>query len=208
MKPGPFISHLAAAARVEEKTLSVLARALRDADILEKGPRGINAIEVDHVYLAKTLIGRMGTDKPARAVAAFGRFSAMQMLSSGGHQFVKSQLPDPDHSLLDFMVEICKPTVDLTKGGEFEVRFVGSAAVDVVRDGEIFLMYGDSKGLEKRTAEMREAVQDKSGEKLRALMLSSFSDENSLHGIVETRSFTSTWLQELKTVVLADRGGG
>ncbi|WP_217643946.1 hypothetical protein [Gemmobacter aquatilis] len=148
----------------------------------------------------------MGTDKPARAVEAFQRFAGMQLLNTGMHGEVASLLPDPDHSLLDFMVRICDPALDLNVTPEFEVSFVGAAAVDVIRAGKTVLMYGDRAGLEHDAAALAEAQGD--AEREEKILFRAYMGKNALHGIVESRSFTSTWLQGLKSMVFAARGGG
>lgn len=198
MKPGPFITLFALLARVDEKTLAVHARALRDAGVLDKGGRGRSAIEVDHVYLAKLLTSRMATDKPARAVEAYRRFEGMQLSRSNGHRLVKSILPDPDHTLIDFMTAICDPANRLPAASEFEVRFDGSAMV-TVRTGKSVLMYLDRNWIESGMDALRAAAGDDAAVQ-NALSHAAFS-ENALHGIVESRSFTSTWLQSLKSLV-------
>lgn len=198
MKPGPFVTLFASLARVDEKTLAVHARAMRDAGVLDKAGRGRSALEVDHIYLAKLLTSRMATDKPARAVDAYQRFEGMQLASATGHRLVKSLLPDPDHKLIDFMTAICDPANVLPAAMDFEVSFDGAAMV-TVRAGKLLLMYVDRAGIEKGMEALRAADRDNAA--AQKVLAHAAGSENALHGIVESRSFTSTWLQAVKNIV-------
>ncbi|WP_126155716.1 hypothetical protein [Paracoccus haematequi] len=113
------------------KTLSVIDRQLKAAKHLPVFGRGPSARDVDASYLARILITRMATDRPARAVESFERFASMQIANAGHHHWVNSRLPDPDHTLLDLMELLCSPDHDLTKGPEFVIQFLGQAAVDI-----------------------------------------------------------------------------
>lgn len=208
MKPGPLVSFLALHARVDEKTLSVLVRALRDADILEKGGRGPSGIEVDCRYLAKILIARMATDKPARAVQAFHNFSGMQLVSDQSHQYLASLLPDPNHTLLDFVSRICDPQINLKDAPEFEVAFVGNACVHVSRNGRSIASYADMISFQLTLDQMMDAEIKGDAEREHRLLERVAMGDSALIGIVESRSFTSSWLQVFKNFVFADQGGG
>ena len=202
MKPGPFTTVFALLARVDEKTLAVHVRALRDAGVLDKGGRGRSGIEVDHVYLAKLLISRMATDKPARAVEAYQRFESMQLSNPRGHEMVKSVLPDPDHTLLDFMTAICDPANQLPATFDFEVCFEGSSMA-TVRGRNTTLMYVDRNWIESTTDAL--TATDGDDPAIKKILADAASSENSRHGIVESRSFTSTWLQALKDILFSTR---
>lgn len=190
-------------ARVDEKTLVVHARALRDAGVLDKGGRGRSAIEVDHVYLAKLLTSRMGTDKPARAVEAYERFSGLQLSTEWNHHLVESMLPDPDHRLIDFMTVICDPAVTLSSEHQFEVAFIGSAIVEV-RTEQGTLIYIDREYFNSTAAELSAVEGD--GETRSNILGKAAASMHSLIGITESRSFTSDWLEFFKGITL--RGGG
>ncbi|WP_290689408.1 MULTISPECIES: hypothetical protein [unclassified Haematobacter] len=198
MKPGPFVSLVALLGRLDEKTLAVHARALRDAGILEKGGRGRSGLEVDHVYLAKLLISRMGTASPARAVETYQRFAAMQMPHDAGHWLIQSRLPNPDHTLLDLITLLCDPAAPLSPKTPFEVTFIGSAMVEV-KIGKETLTYIDRNELEKGAAEFVAA--EGSDDELAKLRVQAFLSPMSMHGIVESRTFNSQWLQMLKDLL-------
>lgn len=196
MKPGPFITLFALLARVDEKTLAVHARALRDAGVLDKGGRGRSAIEVDHVYFAKLLTSRMATDRPANAVEAFHRFSGMQLSNVDKHGWVKSVLPDPDHKLIDFMTAICDPANRLPDRSDFEVSFDG-AAMATVRTDKAVLSYVDRDWVEGRVNALGAAGNNAA---VQSVLSEAAASQNSMLGIVESRSFTSTWLQAVKDI--------
>lgn len=202
MKPGPFITLFALLARVDEKTLAVHARALREAGVLDKGGRGRSAIEVDHVYFAKLLTSRMATDKPARAVEAYNRFEGMQLANPGMHRLVKRLLPDPDHRLIDFITAISNPANALPAAFDFEVSFDGSAMV-TVRAGKSLLMYVDRNWIASGVDALGAAAGDDAA--VQKVLANAAASENSMLGIVESRSFTSTWLQALKSIVFPIR---
>lgn len=195
MKPGPFILAFAALARFDEKTLPVHARALRDAGILPKGGRGASALEVDHHYMAKLLISRLGTDKPARGVEAFNRLAGMQLVEP--HMldaFRGTQLAD-DHTALDFMTMICDPNLTLKSEDEFTVEVILPALIEV-KSEKYHLIYqnrAEWNALVKQVAETRDDP-----EKRALLEAETYFSETSLQGVTESRSFTSTWLQAFK----------
>lgn len=205
MKPGPFVSLLAELARVDEKTLALHARELKRADVLEKRGRGTSATDVDASYLARLLISRMGTDKPVRAVAAFEKLHSMQLPDGEMARFAGS-LP-PDHTLLDFMEMICDPALQLKPEHGFTVTFVGMAQVIVEPNNgkKNGLMYVDRREIESATNEFMAA--QGSSEALRELARKLHVSDLNLNGIVESRSFTSYWLQMVKRAVFADAVG-
>lgn len=204
MKPGPFITLFALLARVDEKTLAVHARALRDAGVLDKGGRGRSAIEVDHVYLAKLLTSRMATDRPANAVEAFHRFAGMQLANGDMHLMVKSVLPDPDHKLIDFMTAICDPSNPLPAISDFEISFDGTVMV-TVRTDKTVLMYVDRDWIRGSVNALGAAAGDNAV--VQTVLSDAAASQNSMLGIVESRSFTSTWLQAVKDIAFSTGEG-
>jgi hypothetical protein len=198
MKPGPFVNIFALLARVDEKSLTVFDRNLKAAKILPVGGRGPSARDVDHEYFAKLLIARMATDKPARAVESFQRFSNMQLANEDMHRNVASLLADKDHNLLDLFRVICDPKVRLPADREFTISFTGQALVEVHQE-KFDLTYIDRDLLAASTQAML-AAKGNSDRELDFLIICRDSSM-SLHGIQESRSFTSTWLEDAKRLV-------
>lgn len=79
MQSGSFIKLIADAYKVEEKTVIVYARFLREAGLLTSGARGANAPHRRPLDAARMTIALLATDKPSQAVAAVSRFAAMTL---------------------------------------------------------------------------------------------------------------------------------
>jgi hypothetical protein len=77
MKPGPFNKLIAEAYRVEEKTVVVFTRALKEADLITTGGRGVNAPDMTPLDAARVTIALLATDKPARAAEMVRRFGGL-----------------------------------------------------------------------------------------------------------------------------------
>lgn len=203
MKPGPFIKAFSALARIEENTLRVHARTLRDAGILKKSGRGNSAIEVDNEYLAALLISRMATDRPSHAVEAYRRFADMQLLNESDHYMVESVIQKPDHTLSEFMVAICDPALSLNRAYDFTVTFLGDAIVDVSLQG-CTMTYCKRDELATHTAMISTSRGDSEKEALAKASI--FHSQSSLQGIIESRQFSSTWLELVKDAILRESG--
>jgi len=201
MKPGPFTQWLALLARVDGATLIVIVRALREARILPVGARGMNALEVDGDYLAKVLIARMATDKPARTVECYTRFANMQLANPDMHWLVESKLPDPDHTLLDLFRVICDPETTLPKKEKFVCTFTGQAEA-TLRFGRKTLFYIDRAEMAAGLQALEAANDDPALES--AFYRHVIASPMSTHGIIEARSFTSAWLEGAKRSVFHD----
>lgn len=88
MKSGPFIKIVAEAFQVEEKTLVVYARALKEAGLLSMGARGINAPDMTCKDASIITIAVLATDKPSRCVEMVRRFKDLPIdltKSNGPH---------------------------------------------------------------------------------------------------------------------------
>lgn len=79
MQSGSFIKLIADAYKVEEKTVIVYARFLREAGLLTSGARGVNAPHMRPLDAARMTIALLATDKPSQAVAAVSRYRAMTL---------------------------------------------------------------------------------------------------------------------------------
>ncbi|AZB56041.1 hypothetical protein EBL89_12155 [Cereibacter sphaeroides] len=91
MKSGAFIKAVSQSYRVEEKTVTVYARFLREAGLLTTGARGVNAPDMTPLDAARITIALLATDMPSRCVEAVRRFAKLTYQpdrSSGSHPSV------------------------------------------------------------------------------------------------------------------------
>lgn len=129
MKMGPFLNCVSVICRLEEKSVRIFGRELRDAGLLTTGARGLNAPDMTPRDLAVMLIALLGTDRPSKAPEMVEYFGKMQLAApdlwaSGG------TLPkDPHHSFLDLMLTICDPEVRVPDG--VRISFTGAACASV-----------------------------------------------------------------------------
>jgi len=79
MKAGPFNAAVAQAYSVEEKSVVVYARALKEAGLMSTGARGINAPNMRPIDAARITIALLATDNPSRAVERVRRFGALPL---------------------------------------------------------------------------------------------------------------------------------
>lgn len=79
MHPGPFNTFLAKACAVDEKTVTVFTRELKEAGLITSGGRGRSAPHMLPVDAARVLIALMATDRPSEAVEAVERWRAMHL---------------------------------------------------------------------------------------------------------------------------------
>lgn len=89
MKSGPFIKLVSASYKVEEKTVTMYARLLKNAGLFSMGARGINAPDMTPLDSARITIALLATDRPARCVERVRRFGALR------YQPTRSQGPHP-----------------------------------------------------------------------------------------------------------------
>lgn len=78
MKAGPFNAMIAAAFSVEEKTVTVFARALKEARLLTTGARGVNAPDMTPLDAARMTIALLACDGPAQAVERVKLFGQLR----------------------------------------------------------------------------------------------------------------------------------
>lgn len=89
MKSTAFISQVAGAYRVEEKTVQLYARLMKEAGLITSGARGVNAPHMHPRDAVRMTIALLATSSAARAVELYQRFSAMT------YQPDRSSGPDP-----------------------------------------------------------------------------------------------------------------
>lgn len=79
MLPGPFNSFISEICNVEEKTVVVYARTLKEAGMLTTGARGVNAPHMIPRDAARMVIALLATDKPSLAVDLVSRYAGMKI---------------------------------------------------------------------------------------------------------------------------------
>lgn len=191
MKIGPFISVVASVYYQEEKTVTLLARYLKESGQLTSGARGVNAPEMSPRDLAVITIGLLISSKAKTAAEMFSYFANMQLFSDFQHDAIKSRLPDPDHTLLDLMSVLCDPEVNWGSEIDFTIDFTGTQSV-TVWDGEWSLMYVSREEFEK----IEDAFTIGDADTL-------FSSPARRNGITESRSLTSLELMIAKRIVFS-----
>lgn len=78
MKSGPFLSMIADTFSVEGKTVTVYARALKEAGLLTTGARGVNAPDMTPLDAARMTIALLACDGPSQAVERVQRFGKIR----------------------------------------------------------------------------------------------------------------------------------
>lgn len=78
MKSGPFLSMIADTFSVEGKTVTVYARALKEAGLLTTGARGVNAPDMTPLDAARMTIALLACDGPSQAVDRVRRFGQLR----------------------------------------------------------------------------------------------------------------------------------
>ena len=107
MKSGPFIKVVSESYGIDEKTVSVFARFLKDAGLLSMGARGINAPHMTPLDAARLTIALLATDRPSRAVELarlFGNLTVNKEYTSGAPPEFASN-PDWAAALEDVLTE-------------------------------------------------------------------------------------------------------
>jgi hypothetical protein len=199
MKNGPFNQIVAFALRMDAKSVEVVARHLKEAKppLIRTGARGSNAPEMTPADLAALLLALLFSEKPAWAVERVSRAKEFQLSNDESAWKVASLVPDPDHTVLDFLTAICDPSFVLKPGLEITIQAVGQSHVSVEGQG-LSLSYWHRQEHDDLIAEVANIdFQDlPSGvsEKL-------FNGPNSLHGLVTIRELKYSTIAFIKGLV-------
>lgn len=140
MKTGPFTLLVAYLLRLDSQSVAVAARHLKHKKLMSTGARGVNAPEMKGRDLAVLLLSLLATDRPAWAAEKVEQFKRFQLSAPEMAESIQSNLPDPDHTVLDFLTAICSPKVKLDPNRPFIVRAVGESSVEVQGEG-LHLVY-------------------------------------------------------------------
>lgn len=187
MQPGSFIKLISDAYRVEEKTVAVYARFLREAGLLTSGARGVNAPHMLPVDAARMTIALLATDKPSQAVAAVNRYRDMTLQPGESSGELPSILFHDDPTLEQVLTRLLahEPDEGAFDGAPyFEIRENNKTAVLEVKDA-IAKFRTASKPVE-----MRER------------------DHHELFGIRRSRGLASAELMDVALALWVDRFEG
>ena len=200
MKSGPFAHVVARLLRLDPQSVTVAARHLKSAGLMATGARGVNAPEMTGADLAALLLSLLATDRPAWAADMLNRYKGFQLSAPSMAQAVGSRLPDPDHTLLDFLNLICDPSFPLDPDHEFTVRAVATSHVEV-EGGEWTLIYWPRDEVDRLAAEFAAADLDNLPEELASEL---YDGPMSRHGLVTSREVKSSDIDLIKRVVFGD----
>ncbi len=197
MKTGPFTLVVAHVLRLDRQSVAVAARNLKARKLMNTGARGVNAPEMTERDLATLLLSLLATDRPAWAADMVERFRGFQLSSDGMGHAVASALPDPDHTLMDFLTKVCGPDLKLEPEHEFVIRVVGQALVEV-EGGGWSLVYWPREEVRRDAESLARADPDNLPADLADRLL---NGPQSLHGIVTSREVKSTDIELIKRIV-------
>lgn len=94
MKQNQFNTVVAECYRVEEKTLTVFFRALKEAKLLTSGARGVNAPHMLPIDAARVTMALLSTDMPSKAVERVNRFASIPFSSEKSADILPDFLKD------------------------------------------------------------------------------------------------------------------
>lgn len=203
MKSGPFIATVSAAYRVEEKTVTVFARYLKEAGHMTSTIRGSNAPHMQPRDLAALTIALLATERPARCIEAFEAVAKMQMGSPEQFRFIEQGVPNPDHTFLDLMTYLCDPALPFTDTQEFKIEITGTNLAIVKRDS-LTLAYIDRVETKRLTAIYAETEPNTGSDS--AFQQAVEASPMNGHGIVTTREIAFRTLQIVKTIAFDEIG--
>lgn len=106
MQIGPFTKLIARVYGIEEKTVTVYARFLREAGLLTTGARGVNAPHMLPLDAARMTIALLATDKPSQAVELVARYGAMKLRANETTENLPEYLFHDDPTFEQVMVRI------------------------------------------------------------------------------------------------------
>jgi hypothetical protein len=196
MKSGPFIKAVSLAYEVEEKSVIVFARTLKEAGYMTSTIRGINAPHMKPVDLAALTIAMLATERPAWCAGAFEAVSKMQLSAP-----VEGTV-NPDHTFLEAVTYLCGPIAPLF---DFEIEVTGKQMAIIKKDDQINA-YLDREELLKGVTLQRDF--ETSGGAVQHSAFADYLENSSMResGIITTRAISSHTLQNLKAVVFGHSG--
>jgi hypothetical protein len=118
MKSGPFISTVAVAYGIEEKTVRLVARLLREAGYLTQGPRGRGAPHMTPKDAATLTIALLATGSPAKSVPEFEYY--MNLVPGDGTKNFESEHLNK-MTLIEFVTLLFGDDVEVPDTGKLTV---------------------------------------------------------------------------------------
>lgn len=187
MQSGSFIKLIADAYKVEEKTVIVYARFLREAGLLTSGARGVNAPHMLPIDAARMTLALLATDKPSQAVTAVSRYREMTLRQQEGDGELPPILFHGRPTLEQVLVRLFGHEPDngvFDSSPYFEIRENAKSAVFEMKGNSAVFMTAT------RPAEMAE------------------QDRRELFGIRRSRGLATIELMEVAVNMWVDRFSG
>lgn len=159
MKAGRFISLVSGAYGVDENSVKLFARNLREAGYMTTGARGKNSPDMVPDDLMVITIALLATEAPSKAVEEYRYFSSLQPCHEEFIEGANPELFGPDHTLRDIMSHICNPKAEIPSGTE--VTFHGTRDASINFEGKQAI-YHSREDL-KRLSEILEKSEEQYG---------------------------------------------
>lgn len=100
MKQGQFITLMSESLGVEEKTIRMIVRTLREAGLFTTGARGVNAPDITPLDAVRVVIAVVASPSPSRAVRDVQYFGALKPdMRRGDAKITKPNALDEDSTL-------------------------------------------------------------------------------------------------------------
>lgn len=207
MKSGPFALIVAFATKLEIEPVKAFARKLKEAGLMQTGARGVNAPEVSPSDMSTLLLALLASDKQVRAAEVTARIKGFQLSSPQMIDAVGSLLPDPDHTLFDFMTLLCSPSFYLPDGLDITIRAVGQAFVEVEGDsldGDPWkIVYWPREEMQQSVVDHVQLRDDPASARPGAKS-AEFEGPLSLHGIVTSREIGFGAIEFIKSMAFEE----
>lgn len=130
MRIGPLISLLSSTYGMPEPTVTVVARALREAGLLTTGARGINAPEMSMRDVARLTLALMTGEPPSRVVAEFCFIAQLQTKTVFETEaWISSERLSNGHIFEDAVTEVFSAMFDDVRRDAFSTFFSAGVLV-------------------------------------------------------------------------------
>lgn len=144
---------VANAYRVEEKTVTVYTRFLKEAGLMTTGARGVNAPHMLPIDAARITIALLATDNPSKCVERTERFSKLQLHRESCVGDLPSEMVGGEHDTLEQVL------IRIFAGWADSPVFGLNPYVEINENAKTAVIeYSGSKRLEFRDANKTEAI--------------------------------------------------
>ena len=199
MKHTPFFACIAAACRLDEKSVRIFGRDLRDAGMLSTGARGPYAPDMTPHDLATMLLALLATDRPSKSPDLVAYIGAMQLAAPDMWQANPPLPSDPDHTLHELLDLFCDPAVQVP--GDIRIKVHGTTGVTVENEAVEYELRDGKLGVMSFEYIDRAAMQ-RAGD---GTFTENDVDRMSQHGITTTREIAAPSIELMKAVIFADQ---